>query len=116
MAVDVYEIHRVEREDLNEGWIWLRNENLKPRIENRRPVLRVRDTASGKNAYCEVLYAEDTYLCNRRHPISRDRQNNLVFLSAWYRRRLGIENEPIPCKRQFEIEDPNFWKSITGSF
>lgn len=116
MAMGLYELHQVEREDLNEGWIWLRNEDLNKTIENRRPVLLVRDTVSGKKTYCEGLYADDTYLGNRRHPIPKDHQRNLVFLSAWYRRRLGIENEPIPCTRQLEIRIPNFWKAVCWQF
>jgi len=161
---DLYEWHQVEREDLNEGWIWVRpaesdeNRKLMRRIEGRRPVLLLK--AATRSVCCETLYADDTFLRNRRNSILigeitdyvspadfkvRDRngkdtpidasnakidrdtraqladgrrvcvhwtrehwspatsgtakvsrvtlENNLVFLSAWYRRRLGIETK-----------------------
>src|SRR5208282_673979 len=87
-----YIVHQVEREDLNEGWIWVRSEELKPKIENRRPVVRVRDTRSGKQVCCETLYADDTYMSNRRHPLPKAEWNNAVFVSGWYRRLLGIDD------------------------
>jgi hypothetical protein len=103
MPADSYEIHQVEREDLNEGWIWLRNEELKNNIENRRLTLRVTDELSGKNVCCEVLYADDTYLDNRRHPIPQTNQHRMLFLSAWYRHRLGVEGK-VGTSRRFDIK------------
>jgi len=112
MAVDIYEIHQVEREDLNEGWIWLRNKRLRDRIENRRPALLVKDETSGRKVCCEILYADETYLHNRRNWISEDNQNNLLFLSAWYRQRLGIEGEAGPLRR-FDVRvTGNFFRTI----
>ena len=105
---DLYEIHQVEREDMNEGWIWVKNEKLREIIENRRPVLLVEDTGSGKRVCCETLYADPTYLANRRRqPVTKNAKNNLAFLSAWYRRRLGIEKEQIPCVRTLKIRETN---------
>lgn len=98
-----YVIHQVEREDLNEGWIWVRSERLKTKIENRRPVVRVRDTRSGKKVCCEALYADDAYMRNRRHQLPENAWNNTVFLSGWYRRRLAIEDS-VGEKRELEIK------------
>ncbi len=106
MPADLYEIHAVEREDLNEGWIWLRNEQLKGKVENRRRTLLVRDEVSGAKVCCEALYADPTYLNNRRNRISPSDQNNLLFLSAWYRHRLGVENE-VGSSRKFDIRFPS---------
>ncbi len=101
-----YEIHQVEREDLNEGWIWLRNKDLKAAVENRRPALLVKNEGTGNKVRCEILYADPTYLANRRHPIPGHNQN-LLILSAWYRRRLGIEEKDIGSSREFEIRSTN---------
>lgn len=101
-----FEWHQVEREDLNEGWVWIRFQGgklhahgkreaicTKQQIENRRPVLLLKHSPPGrvmsKTLYCETLYATRQYLQNRRHPI-REQNKNMIFLSGWHRHHLGI--------------------------
>jgi len=88
---DPYEIHHVDREDLNEGWIWVRNENLKESIENHRPVLLIKDTGTRKKVCCETVYADDTWLQNRRKPMNPPYTKNMVFMSGWYRHASGLK-------------------------
>jgi len=76
----------------------------------------VRDETSKAEVCCEVLYADETYLTNRRYPVPKNNPNNLIFLSAWYRRRLGLEREPIPCQRQFEIKLPTNLPAVWRQF
>jgi hypothetical protein len=66
---DRYEWHQVEREDLNEGWIWIRQRGgeLKDVIHRRRPVLLLKH--GGKSVCCETLYADDGWLARRRYSI-----------------------------------------------
>ena len=68
-----YELHQVEREELHEEWVWVRKEELKKHVEDSRPALLFRYKPEGKvksnSVCCETLYADDTYLRNRRNPI-----------------------------------------------
>ena len=152
-----YELHQVEREAENEGWIWVRDEELQETTHDRRPVLRLR--CASESVCCETLWADPLFLRNRRYPIligkitdfvsqsdfrvvdeegvatrvrcqpptrfepddakglindrhvcvrgnirtdsgpvralsvTFDFKDNLVFLSGWYRRRLGIKKK-----------------------
>jgi hypothetical protein len=65
---EYYELHQVERDELHEEWVWVRKESLKD-IEGRRPALLFEFKDSRKRVCCETLYADDTYLANRRNPI-----------------------------------------------
>ncbi len=101
---DQYEWHQAERVDMNEGWIWVRNEVLRAEIEERRPVLLLK--RGGESLCCEVLWADDTWLGNRNHPIRASgisAKDKLVFLSAWYRRRLGIDFKKDPPGSKIEL-------------
>jgi hypothetical protein len=66
---DDYELHQVEREELHEEWVWVRKESLRKDIEGSRAALLFEFNDSGKRVCCETLYADDTYLSNRRNPI-----------------------------------------------
>jgi hypothetical protein len=63
-----YELHQMDREELHEEWVWVRKESLKD-IEGRRPALLFEFKDNRKRVCCETLYADDTYLANRRNPI-----------------------------------------------
>jgi hypothetical protein len=62
-----YELHQVEREELHEEWVWVKDKDLKKCIEGQRPALLLK--CRGKSVCCETLYADDTYLRNRHQSI-----------------------------------------------
>jgi hypothetical protein len=107
-----YEIHHVDREDFNEGWIWVRNEKLKGSIEDQRPVLLIKNVETHKKVSCETVYADDTWLQNRRQPVALPCTKNMLFVSGWYRRLLSIEREKVPCKISLEIKFPNAAQAV----
>jgi hypothetical protein len=111
-----YEIHQSEKDDLNEGWIRVRSKGLEGKIKNRRPVCLVKDTATGKKVFVEALYADDNWLKNRRREHEQHlllSQKNLIFLSAWYRHRLGLDElAPFTDRRLDIASDANFWRRI----
>ena len=93
--LDDYELHEVDRDDLNEGRIWVRNETdprLK-KIEGRRSVVRFqyRDPKGYRKRICsETLYAEEIYLRNRRSPILIGEITNFVSKADfWVKYRRG---------------------------
>jgi|HubBroStandDraft_6_1064221.scaffolds.fasta_scaffold925656_2 hypothetical protein len=97
---DDYKLHQVERGELHEEWIWIRSKGMKP-MEGRRSALLFSYKSEGesksKSVCCETLYADDLYLGERRYPIevgAADRENR-VFMNAWYRHQLGIEQKQI---------------------
>jgi hypothetical protein len=107
---DYYEWHQTEREDLNEGWIWIRNADLREEVEERRPVLLLKHAS--RSVCCETLWADDAWLSRRHKPILAAKftgTEKLIFLSAWYRRRLGIDNKP-GSKIELKIStNPSWW-------
>ena len=105
---ELYELHQVEREELHEEWVWIRNENLRKRIEDRRPAVLFK-FAGNSSVCCETLYADDTYLSKRHNPIDpiSVRGNNLIFMNAWYRRHLGIEAKDVGLKIPLIVKPPS---------
>ncbi|HVM72576.1 MAG TPA: hypothetical protein VMT91_12520 [Anaerolineales bacterium] len=113
-----YEVHSSTREELNDGWVWIRNEadaNLKGKLEARRRIVRM---IYSKNppVYCEALYVSDDYdikWFNRhfgtknldssrcKYPdtdssdssLSLNWNKELIFISQWYRQHLGIKGK-----------------------
>jgi hypothetical protein len=88
-----YIVHSSLRDDMNEGWIWIRN--LKDDLEGKRRIVRV-TAETGKSTFCEALYADDWYMekWNERWKVTPQAvphaDDKLAFISSWYRRRLGI--------------------------
>lgn len=123
-----YEIFFALKDDLNEGWVWIREPELKGR-QGRRPIAHITmisNTRKKRSIYCEVLYAEKIHLFMMEERLKTQQiihyshlssDRNLqkaidllnaalsgimcynippdppkIFMSEWYRRRLGIEN------------------------
>ena len=111
VLTESYEVHSALREDLNEGWIWIKNDVLKDKLQYRRRIVRI-NTENEKKVYCEALYVDDFYekefkkRCNGID-FSKDR---LIFISGWYRQKLGIKREDIPCPRNLTITLPKISK------
>jgi len=88
------------REDFNEGWIWIRDSDLRARVELSRPIVRIR--VGKKTAYCEAVWAGESYF-NRFRAAAGDiaPSSRVVFISDWYRRRLGIATGEADLDIQF---------------
>lgn len=104
---DSYEVHTALREDLNEGWIWIKNDVLKDKLQNQRPIVRI-NTENQKKVYCEALYVDHFYLkrFNGRmkcdHPINCNK-DRLIFISGWYRQILGIKHKDLGLQKNLTI-------------
>jgi hypothetical protein len=92
-ATDRYVIHSSLRDDMNEGWIWIRH--LQKDLDGKRRIVRV-TAATGKRTFCEALYADDWYMEKWHQRWKAAGQpvppagEKLAFISSWYRSRLGI--------------------------
>lgn len=89
-----YEVHTALRDDLNEGWVWVRDSGLKDQLQDQRRIVRIE--FNGKKVYCEALYADKYYLKRFGERRVKDdlteipSDKDLVFINGWYRQRLGI--------------------------
>jgi hypothetical protein len=52
-----YEVHTALRDDLNEGWMWVRDSGLKDQLQDQRRIVRIE--FNSKKVYCEALYADE---------------------------------------------------------
>lgn len=95
MPADEYIVHTSIRDDMNEGWVWIRNPNLKNALDGKRCTVRIM-AKPGKSIFCEALYADEWYMekwnkrWNNTHKKVPPTDANLAFISAWYRGRLDI--------------------------
>lgn len=88
-----YKIYAAEKEDMNQGWVWIGGCGHLP----RRSILKLTAKDTGKVVYCEMLSIDgDNNFLNDynesgggRIPIS-DPKSALVA-SMWYRERLGMK-------------------------
>ena len=72
-----YEVHTALRDDLNEGWVWVKDSSLTDQLQFQRRVIRIQ--ADNKKVYCEALYADKYYvdlLPFRRHLSFFTKRNN----------------------------------------
>ena len=107
-----YEVHTALWEDLNEGWIWIKDEALKDKLQNQRRIVRI-NSENQKKVYSEALYVENFYLerfnermkPEHRIPSSKDR---LIFISGWYRNILGIKVQEIRGQKNLTITPCKF--------
>ncbi len=117
MPTDKYIVHTSLRDDMNEGWVWIRN--LKNELDGKRRIIRV-TAETGKSIFCEGLWADDWYMekWNERwkniHQEARCADEKLAFISAWYRACLDIREDPqnlqnltIDCK---DTPRPFWWQ------
>jgi hypothetical protein len=108
-----YVVHSALRDDINEGWVWIRN--LRSELDGKRRTIRL-TAANGKSIFCEALYADDWYMEKwierwkniRQEPPAAD--ENLAFISSWYRRRLNLETGPQTLTVEYSVDPPRpFW-------
>lgn len=107
-----YEVHTALWEDLNEGWIWIKDDALKDKLQNQRRIVRI-NTENQKKVYCEALYAETFYLKRFNERMEPDHRinfskNRLVFISGWYRQILGIKLQDIVGQKNLTITPCKF--------
>lgn len=121
MAFVEYELHTVVRDDINEGWIWVRDAGLEGRLEGRRRIVKVSyigedgPPKKAKCIYCEALYASDVDIRRFNEYFDpkieaekiKTKQYRLIFISAWYRRLLDIPEKLLRCKINVEITISN---------
>ena len=100
----LYAVHSALSDDSNEGRIWIKpsqNPELCREIKDRRRIVCIKrkDAEKGKDAkpvYSEALFADSYYLKNWEEKWKEKgivlEDCNVIFISAWYRRLLGIEN------------------------
>ncbi len=97
-----YEVHTALRDDLNEGWVWVRDSGLEDQLQDQRRIVRIE--FNSKKVYCEALYADKYYLKRFNERRVKDElteipsNKDLVFINGWYRQRLGIPRNP--CSEQ----------------
>lgn len=110
-----YEVHTSTREELNEGWVWLKNdenEELKNKVEGRRPIVRISN--SKKHVYCEALYVNDLDLewFRKKPPFKDVSDDKLIFISQWYLRRLGFEKNPGSAELAIDTKTKISWQFL----
>jgi hypothetical protein len=90
-----YEVHTSTREELNEGWVWVRNEadkDLKKKLEGRRRIVRISN--SSNHIYCEALYVNNLDLKWFKKRFKLRSNDKVIFISQWYLCRLGFDKNP----------------------
>jgi len=121
-----YEIHSSTREEMNEGWVWVRNKELEIDLKGRRRIVRI-SYSNNHPVYCEALYVSDKYdikwfnghfgtktpdgsICKYPYADSSDSslpinwEKELIFISQWYRQALGIKEQELPVNKELTIE------------
>jgi len=83
----MYRVLASLRQDMNEGWVWIKNAGLEP-----RSIVEIKNMKNRKKIYCECLEIEKKFLKeynqSPRTTIS-DKDNNVIIMNSWYRKRLG---------------------------
>jgi hypothetical protein len=91
-----YRVHSSDRDNYNEGWIFLRDESLKG-FRGSRSVARV--VYGDKHTYCGVRYADpidiESFDENFKHEYKfNESLDNLIFINTWYWKLLGMPDLP----------------------
>lgn len=79
-------VYAAQREDMNEGWVWLKKLGLP-----QRSIVRIKNTENGRTVCCEALQIDENFLREYNQPPRKeitDPDKSLV-MNAWYRIRLG---------------------------
>jgi hypothetical protein len=112
MPTDEYIVHTSLRDDMNEGWVWIRN--LKSELNGKRCTVRI-TAKPGKSIFCEALYADEWYMKKWIERWNDTQKNvpppdaNLAFISAWYRGRLSIGEGPQNLTIDYKDTPRPFW-------
>ncbi len=79
-------IYAARRDDVNEGFVWLKRPGLPS-----RSIVRIKNPASGKRVYCEALQIDENFLreYNRPPRLAIHSPESAVVMSGWFRTRLG---------------------------
>lgn len=74
------------REDIQQGWVWLKNSNLPA-----RSIIKITNPNNGKHIYCEALQIDKNFLdfYNQPKRITIDEPQNALVIGGWYRAALG---------------------------
>jgi hypothetical protein len=114
----LYDVHTSLDEDKNEGSVCIRNTGLKKDLDGQRRIIRV-TAGTGKSIFCEALYADHWYMekwtarWTTRHLTIPPADENLAFISSWYRIRLGIGMRHQELEIEYRETSPRpFWWQV----
>jgi hypothetical protein len=104
-----YGLHTSDREDMNEGWIYIRDPDLRQRFEGQRRIARVE--YQEQHVYCEILYADhrDIKRFNEHFEptLSYDDNDRIILINGWYRKLLKIPASAIGTNIRIRITAAN---------
>ncbi len=90
-----YRVHTAPRQEINEGWVWIKATRLRGKLENRRAVVCI--THRDKSVFCEAIYATDRdleHFTGTFNPPVNLQEDDQLFISAWYRHKLDLDFGP----------------------
>ena len=101
--LSLYAVHQALSDDSNEGRIWIKPSSQNTELGNikqgERRIVRIK-RKDAKPVFSEALLADPGYLKRweetRKVKGSELEDCNVIFISAWYRHSLGIEEEKFP--------------------
>jgi hypothetical protein len=98
-----YRVHAADRDNFNEGWIFIRDKSLREFRGSRR-VAKV--VYGDKYTYCGVRYADPIDIAafdeaSKNTYKLRESPDDLLFINTWYWRLLGMPD--LPNHLQVEI-------------
>lgn len=76
--------------EMNEGWVWVSNENFRP-----RSVIKIKHKNNKKSVYCEHLKIDDNFI-NIYNASIKEKINRIertIVISQWYRGKLDIDTK-----------------------
>lgn len=83
-----YQIFVALRDDMHQGWVWLKDASLPARC-----VVKITNQANGRSIYCEALQIEQNFLTKYNDPGSARctivNGTASLVIGAWFRAGLG---------------------------
>ena len=79
-------IYAARDEDIHEGWVWLQDSALPPRV-----VVRILNPANRMAVYCEAMQIDPNFLrlYNQPSRLPINQAQGALVIGAWYRAKLG---------------------------
>jgi hypothetical protein len=81
-----YKVYASLRQDLNEGFVWLKKPDLPTRC-----LVKIRNASNRRSVFCEALQFESNFLSQYNQPprTTIADEDLSIVINAWYRARLG---------------------------
>jgi hypothetical protein len=79
-------IYAARDEDIHEGWVWIQDPTLPPRV-----VVRILNPANRMAVYCEAMQIDQNFLrlYNQPSRLPINQAQGALVIGAWYRAKLG---------------------------